>query len=348
MQRPSWWSWVAYAGALAAAVYTHLTAAFFFAAQGIVYIALVARHRLGIGAGDRIGDDPLGKIVGPKPLFGFVLGGILVLAAYASLLPQMIGTFDSVVVSPAEKAVVAEWKSPIWTALEIVRSVQQLGFVMSVGLPVALVLVTVGVVSFFRHHPVFAAFFVVHIALTLGVLLLLSFNIWPRFFFVDMGFILLSLVRGVFAVTGWLAIILKTRERWQATGETIGIVVTLAGILVSLSLLPANYRYPKQDFVGARDFVESSRDAGDRVASVGLASVVFSNYYAPEWEVLETREQLERLRASGCTWVVYAFPGHTELNYPGIMDSIASDFDLMRTFPGTLGKGEVLVYRSRQ
>lgn len=348
MRQPSWWSWVGYAFVLAAAVYTHLTAAFFFAAQGIVYLALWARHPLGFRAHGKAGDDPFAEISGLKPLFGFALGGLLVLALYAPLLPQILGKFGEVVASPVESVVVAEWKNPMWTVLEIVRSIRELGPVMSVALPAALVFVSIGVVSFLRSQPVFAAFFVVHIPLTLGVLLILSFNVWPRFFFADMGFILLSLVRGVFVVTRYLAGILKTRERWGMPGETIGILATVAGILVSLLLLPANYRYPKQDFIGARDFIEASRSAGDRVASVGLASVAFASYYAPKWEVVETRDQLDRLRVNGRTWVVYGFPGHTKLNYPGIMDSVASDFELVRRFPGTLGNGQVLVYRSRK
>lgn len=348
MRQPSWWSWVGYAFALAAAVYTHLSAGFFFAAQGIVYVALVAWRRFGIKAGGGMGGGPYTEIAGPKPLFGFALGGVLVLAVYAILLPQMIGTVGTTLGSPVEKVVVAEWNSPIWAALEIVRSLQRLGFITSVGLPVALVFIAVGVGSFLRHRPVFAAFYAVHIPLSLGILLALSVHIWPRFFFIDMGFILLSLVRGVFVVARYVARLTKTQERWRVNGDTLGIALVAAGIIASLFLLPPNYRHPKQDFLGAKDFVESSRAADDRVASFGLASVAFSSYYAPHWKVVETRHQLDRLRAGYRTWVVYAFPLHTARRYPDIMESIASDFDLIRIFPGTLGNGDVLVYASRR
>ena len=348
MRRPSWWPWVGYAFVMAAAVYTHLTAAFFFAAQGIVYVVLLVSRRLGIRAGGNWGNDPDGEITNLKPLFGFVLGGLLVLALYTPLLSQIAGKLGEVLVAPAEKVVPEVWKSPIWTVLEIVRSVQNLGLIMSVGLPAALIFIFIGLASFLKHQPVFAAFYLVHIPLTLGALLAFSFNIWPRFFFVDMGFVLLSLVRGVFVVAGYFARILKTRERWRVSGNTLGVAATLAGVVVSLFLLLPNYRYPKQDFVGARDFIEASRAADDRVASFGLATVAFARYYAPDWEVVETPEQLDRLRDGRRVWVVFAFPGRTKSSYPEIMDSIASDFDHVKTFPGTLGSGEVLVYRSRQ
>jgi len=349
MQRSTWRSWVGYAFVMAAALYTHLTAASFFAAQGIVYIALCIWNRFeNERLGSKTGGNPLAEIAGLKPLFGFALGGALALALYAVLLPQILGTFDSVLALPVEKEVVAEWKSPIWTALEIVRSLQNLGLVTIVGLPAALLFVSIGVVSFFKHHPVFAAFYVVHIPLTLGILLILSFNIWPRFFFIDMGFIFLSLVRGVFVATQYLARVLKSRERWRVSGDQLGIMATMTGVFVSLFLLPLNYRYPKQDFVGAHAFVESSRAADDRVASFGLAADAFSGYYAPDWEVVKTRGQLDRLRAGHRAWLVYAFPGRTAQSYPDIMDSVATNFDFIQAFPGTLGHGDVLVYRSRQ
>ena len=61
---------------------------------------------------------------------------------------------------------------------------------------------------------------------------------------------------------------------------TCELLVSLAGVLASPLLLPANYRNPKQDFVGARNFIESSRSVGDRVASVALTSVAFFSYYS--------------------------------------------------------------------
>ena len=85
--------------------------------------------------------------------------------------------------------------------LEVVRNLQELGFIVSVGLPAVLVFLSIGVLSLFRRHPVFTAFFVVHVPLTLVILFALSFRIWPRYFFIDLGFIFLCLVHGVFVVS---------------------------------------------------------------------------------------------------------------------------------------------------
>jgi len=66
--------------------------------------------------------------------------------------------------------------------------------------------------------------------------------------------------------------------------------------------------------------------------------------------LFECRHQfvVQRLRAGRRVWVVYAFPERTALSYPGIMDSVASSFDFIKRFPGTLGNGDVFVYRSRK
>ena len=347
-QRQSWWYWAAYGCVMAAAVYTHLSAAGFFVAQGIVY----AVRTIWVWLGPRTkgksvdGGDQSANRARLQPLFGFAFGGAIVLSLYWTILPQIVETLDGVLVSPTKGFVIAEWKSPIWTLLEIARSIQTLGVAMSILLPVALVLVSLGVASLLKHHPVFAAVFLVHIPLSLCTLYAFSFNIWPRYFFIDMGFVLVALVRGVFVVTQYLARILRTQQRWRVSGDTLGTFATMAGVFVSLTLLPPNYRFPKQDFLGARDYIESNREANDSIASFGLAAFAFSKYYAQDWEVVETREQLDQLRADSRVWVVYAFPKHTTLNYRDIVDSIDSDFSLIKTFPGTLGDGKVLVYRS--
>jgi hypothetical protein len=118
--------------------------------------------------------------------------------------------------------------------------------------------------------------------------------------------------------------------------------------VASLVLLPRNYTIPKQDFLGAAQYVEAARAPGDAAASVGLARLPFGLYYAPQWARAESKEDLQRLvPADGRLWVVTAYSAHTRNMYPDIVDYLASDFDEVREFPGTLGDGYVHVYRSR-
>ncbi len=348
IRRPSWASWVVYGFAVAVAMYTHLSAVFSFAAHGLVYLVLVARRHLALGATAEIVQDRFENISGLKPLFGFALGGALTLALYVVLIPQMIDAFGAMSDSGSAEVTVKEWTNPLWTILEVLRNLQELGFVMSVGIPAVLVFLIIGVISLFRQHPVFTSFFIIHIPLTLVILLALSFRIWPRYFFIDLGFIFLFLVHGVFVVSDFLADKLQTQERWRVNGKSLSLLASSAAVICSLFLLPPNYRMPKQDFLGARNFIEATRGPGDVVASVGLAALPFSKYYAPAWNVIETSEDLGNLRARGArTWLVYAFSAHTKVHYPEILEKLETDFELAQKFSGTLGDGSVYVYRSR-
>jgi hypothetical protein len=128
-----------------------------------------------------------------------------------------------------------------------------------------------------------------------------------------------------------------------------GTALALIPIAASLFSLPENYRLPKQDFRGAFDYVESQRIAGhDRVVTVGLASLPYELFYAPEWEIAESLAEIKLLRESGAqSWLVYSFPDHLDRKYSGVMDEIRTNFDEMHRFPGTLGDGDIYVWRSK-
>ena len=114
-------------------------------------------------------------------------------------------------------------------------------------------------------------------------------------------------------------------------------------------LLPPNYRYPKQDFLGAKTFVEGTREQKDAVVSMGLAAYAYSKYYAPEWRTAESWDELKRIHAeAGRTWLVYTSQAHMAENYPEVVANLGGEYELVKQFPGTLGDGSVFVYRTRE
>jgi hypothetical protein len=136
-------------------------------------------------------------------------------------------------------------------------------------------------------------------------------------------------------------------KRSGVSGETWGLIAASLAVCCSLFLLPPNYRYPKQDFLGARGFIESTRSPNDVVAAVGLAADAFSKLYAPNWRVVKSWRDIEQIGgAPSHTWVVYTSPRHMIENYPDVVAGLDSNFDLMYELPGTLGDGSVFVYRS--
>jgi mannosyltransferase len=339
LKQPSWRIWIGYAFVVGAAGYTHLSAGFFFAVHGLVYLLLLSRRGY---LADRM-----------KPLVGLVLGGALVLILHAPVLPQVtrsiqnVSASTSVVVPPSERPV-SEWKNPLWTLLEIGRNMRSLGGVATLGLPAVLAFFLIGAGSLGRRQPEIIVILLLHIPLTLIALVAMSFRIWPRYFIIDLAFIFLLVVHGVFVFAEYLSKAVPIFKLWNLNGERLGRMVSAAAVICSLFLLPANYRFPKQDFVGARDFVLQSRAPQDVVVSVGLASMAFSRYYAPDWRVAESWPEIQNMRsASSHVWVIYTSPLHMSENHPDVLAGLTSEFDRVKFFPGTLGGGEVLVYRSR-
>ena len=331
----SWKVWSAYGVLSALAVYTHLTAALFVASQAVVYLVVAVR--------DRRAAASLGLRM---PMYGFGLVGLLTLVLYAPLAPDLVDSFNEITGprSPEIASSVGEWKSPVWMVGEAIRS---LGPLAALAMPV-LAVVAVGMASLRKIAPLLPAIFLVHIPLTLAVLAIGSLRVWPRYFFVDIGFIFIFLVHGTFVLSRAASAVLRRRANWSMDARALAIACTVLGICASFVLLPKNYLHPKQDFVGARNFVEANRARDSAVATFGLARRPFREYYAPQWRRIGSLEALRSLRrAHGEVWVVYAFPGVDEERYPDIVKYVSARFEKVRRLPGTLGDGNVLVFRSR-
>jgi mannosyltransferase len=350
IRQPSLSVWVAYASVVAAAGYTNLSIGFFFASHGLVYLVHLAvtiyRRRVATGSA-----APFPTRKDLLPLLGFAIAGVLLGLLY---LPALPGLLPSIEVAAAPSANVPPekrddpWKNPLWAVFEIARNLQDLGLLAGIGLPIVLVLSIVGAWNLIRKHPLVAWAFLANIPLTLFGLLVLSFRIRPRFFFIDQAFIFLCLVHGVYVVAEYIAA-RKSLRQWEFRGSILGGLASAAAVLCSLFLLPQNYRYPKQDFIGAKKMIESNRLASDAVVSVGLATVAYSKYYAPEWQVARSWEAVEEIRSkSSRTWLVHAFPSDTARRNPEVVERLESEFELVKVFPGTLGDGEILVYRSSE
>ena len=334
--------WLAYAAVLAAALYTHLSAIFVFFAHGLVYLGdegwrAWSRRRSPANASA----GSASKGFDGWPLVGFAFGLLAAFQLYAILLPQLAGTFAAQAGDASGSAAISEWKNPLWTLLEIVGSLQ-LGPASVVAAVVALALATAGFLSIARRNPAHAALMALPTPITLAVLLLVNFNIWPRYFLVSLGFASIIAIRGIFAICaaraapGWL----RSRPRELASAGCVALVA-----LSSVALLQ-NYRFPKQDYPSARDFATERAAPGEPIFAAGLASYAYSTYYAPDLGVLEDAAELDALRAESPVWLIYSFSVHLRSTMPEIWQRIERDFEVVRSFPGTLRDGAIHVLRS--
>lgn len=347
-REPSRKRWALYGVAIALAGYTHLTAALFFASHAIVWGALLLGRRY-LPARAAALWEPYAGAAGRGPLAGLGLGAVLTALLYLPVVPSMVGAFRKVTASPAVHAAAAtvtkpadgEWKNPLWTLLEIVRGFGDLGPLLVVAVPVAVVLLGVGAVSLFRRNRLLAALYLVNVPFTLLVLVAAGFRLWPRYFFLDIAFLLFCLVRGLFATVDFASRRFGLSARVAALGSRTGAALAM---LASIALLPKNYAYPKQNFEGALAYVEAKRKPSDKVAAFGLARVPYSEYFQPPWTMVADAAELERLRAlPGRTFVVYTFSGHAKSRHRDVMDVVTAEFSRARKFAGTLGDGDVIV-----
>ncbi len=342
LRRPSLRTWGLYGLVAAAAIYSHLTAATFFIAQaGIVAVIGVWRSLRDETATHGADRPPLPWSM---PIAGFGLGAVLSLVLYAPAIGPLL---ESILAVPETSAVdvMQEYQSPLWTALEILRSFAAPSPPVLAVAALAVTLVGIGLYSTGRREPVLGASLLVHVPLTLAFLLATSGRIWPRFFFADMGFVLLLLVEGVFVVCAWIAARGRSVLPSPITARSLFLVAAAAMILISSVLLARNYRFPKQDFDGALAYVRAESTASDAVVTVGLASMPYTLYFETGWGAVETVAELEARRIDAeRTWLVMAFPSRTRRRYPDIAAALERDFALARHFPGTLGDGDVLVY----
>jgi len=330
--------WVAYALASMFGAWVHMTMIFVVAAHGLLYLIWLVRPTWFEGLN---GPRRLEGRQRWQPILAWLLCGSLTLQVYALALPEFLRTGIHEVSEPSE------WVSLWWVVTESLRSLR-LGFSGAVMLLAGGTLVCVGLWGIFKRDRL-AIFSMILPPLFAGVTTLIwSHNFWPRLFFFAMGFGLLIVMHGVLTLPRLLRGMLpavKLQERWLAAA---GVALAILMIAASSLTVPRCYALPKQDFTGARDFVERNRRSQDAVVAVGLAGVAYGRYFATQWASAQTQAELDAARQGHSdVWLVYTIPIQVKSYRPEIWRAIQKDFEVVKVFPGTLGGGEVFVCRQR-
>jgi uncharacterized membrane protein len=322
-RRQRWW--VLYAISVALGVYTHMTMVFVIAGQVLVYVAALWRQR-----------PPREPGAWDGALLGFPLAALLIMQLHALVLPQLLAGVVQ------EASVVEAWRNPVWALVEFTHAMRS-GFSGSVIALMALTVFTTGLVSFARSVPAVATLLVVPLALCAAIVIGTGHHVWPRFFFFGVGFALLVVVRGTLVLTRWATARVGFAPYRADLAGVVGSLVLVTGAMIAL---PGVYA-PKQDYQAALVFVEANRAAGDAVATVGLASLPYRQFYKTNWDSVDSVESLERLRTRAQrTWLVYTLPMHLDAVYPELMAHVRREFQTIRIFPGTLSGGAIVVRRT--
>jgi hypothetical protein len=322
---PSRRNCIGYAIAASLGVWVHMTMLFVVAGQAFLTFMPFAFS----------GGRPVARL---RLLGAFALAGTITLQLHALALPEFLRSARNEVSMPSE------WTSPLWVIAETARSLH-VGFGGSIVLACGALFMAAGWLLLLAKQREFALLSLVPVVLGGGLMVAASHNLWPRFFFFAMGFALLILAYGIFEIPNRVFRIGPPLVR--AFGRTAGPVASVLLLTASIATLPRCYALPKQDFTGARDFVESSRKTDETVVTVGLAAHAY-RYYAPSWKVIETADQLKQADTGrNNLFLVYTLGTELSAFHPELWREITQQFEAVHSFSGTLGGGEVIVCRRR-
>ena len=343
LRRPGWGIWCGYGLCIAAAMYTHLSAVFFFAAQGIGYALVVGWQALSGGlANER---EAISKRV-LMPAVGCGLGIGIVAALYAPLVGQMVETFSEVATAPESKAAaesIAQWDSPLWMLSEVASS---LGPELALLVPIVAAVAVIGGFGLRRGFDgVVPLTLALHIPLTVALLVAFGFRVWPRYFLIDLGLICLLIISGAFYISRWASFFVGDRPYKYAS--LFAVLACAGGIAASTVILPKNYLYPKQDYLGAAAYVEANKAPGAVVMTIGLGSMPFQEHFAPNWVRVDTLEEFEEAdRPATEVWAVYTFPKVVEHRHADIFAAMKPRFQKAKYLHGTLNDAGIVILKA--
>lgn len=325
-------TWLFFGISAALGVYTHLTMIFLIFGQLVIYVfTVILKQR------------EYHPIRWRGLWVGFGIAGILILLLLSPVYTQILHT-----VGGSETSVVSSWKNPLWTAYQILLGLEITfsGLIFAIG---ALILFGAGILSYARSRPIILGLLFIPSIVGALVVIAEGHHLWPRFFFFEIGFGALVIVRGVIYVGQmiakfWSSLSNKYKFIPLVKGQVdLGIIFCVGMILVSAVSVPFAYG-PKQDYQGAYDFVKAHEQPGDTVVTVDLASFVYQDLYQANWTDVTSLNQLNQIRSqTKRTWLVYTFSTVLESVYPNIMTAIQHDFTVEKEFHGTVGDGMIYV-----
>lgn len=311
-----------YAVLMALATYTHLTAAFVAVGHAVTLLLLTPWRS---GEARRRATWPAAAVA---------LSAVLTIVMYAPMLPQVWRQ----ITTPTMAGVTVEWTGAGWMVREALR-------VLGEGIPgglltvaVALIVLGVGVVSFWRQSRLTTLLMFLPVGVTLVAILAARHNLWPRFFFFASGFLVLAALRGGFVLVRWLV-------RWQP--ERVAVAGAIGVALLSLLTVPRAWQ-PKQQFRAAMAFIAQERQPGDEVIALDVASEIYRlRGWAPDWRSARDVATLsDTERSARRAWIVFTLPARLRAVTPELYQHVSGPrYQVVRIFPATVGGGEIHVLR---
>ena len=326
-------AWVGLGCALAGGMWLHLTMLFVALGQAAWLVIEILRTRVSAtGGGAR------------AVVLGFVLGALLTVVLYALILPQMA---EYLIGQPnMEVSEEAAWTNPLWL-------LEQLALTFGMGLAIGfaalgtgVLVLVLGIRACARRGPEIPAMLLLSGAISAFTYVALGRNLWPRLFFFLAGFAVIVVVAGALEASRILA-------GWVRVGDPVkrarGLATAAAVLLVlgAAATLPRAWRFPKQDYDGARAWVAKNA-VGEPVLVVGMTILPYTDYRTSGFLPIRSVEEWNTTLPAGTAgYVISTFPIYMQSRQPDLWRAIQGRVTETVTFPAGIGDGEVTVYRVR-
>jgi len=324
---------VAYVLTSALTTYAHPFGIFLLAGQMAVALPTVHWRRR---HGDSTGPSPA-QISGTA-----LLAGVATVVLYAPLITGAL----AYVAQPRDQA--AEGPQVLVFLSELLE-----GLSAGVGgwpvLIVGLVVGIVGVVDFYRRHPLVLALFAAPLTVaTFAVAVLGAAEIHPRYFLLALPLGYLVATSGLACAVHWLL----DRALHLSTETSSKVQVALGAMIVVLACVPllAYYSMPKQDYIGAIRETRELAAPGDRIVAVSAAPGTDSGrlawaYYDADLRIIDHLQELLRVEATGRrVWVMTTLEQHIASQAPEMLSRLREQYELVRVLPGSVGAGAMRIY----
>lgn len=334
-ERNNYALWLGYAVAIALGIYTHLTMVFVLFSHILIYLWQFLKIS---------NKDVNNRVRWKRAPLGFFLSVLFSFFLYLPILAQMTHFYLQ-----RKQTALSHVSSPFWAIIETLSGLQAgLGTGLA-GLFLCAIIFGSGLLSYAKENRTVIALLLLPAAITGVAAVALHRPIFPRFFLFMLGFILLITVRGAMNVGSYLEKAIVINSIHKVIKNRLGIALVILLIFLSLFSLKHLYRFPKQDYRGAMNFVESHRVGHESVLAVGFASFYpYNNYYNnKDWQPIESLIQLENtLTKENRTWLVYAFPTYLETSDPDLVAFINENFTTVKVFHGTVRGGDIYVTKN--
>ena len=338
LETNEWRWWLGYTASVVLGMWIHPTMAFVVAAHGLVHLVLLAAPKLDGSGVPGLSPE---RRAGLRPFAAWLLSITVTLQLYALALPEFLA------VGLHEESKDSEWTNPLWVVTESLKGLS-FGFAGVAIVVCGGAFVAFGWVCLFRTNRRAAVLMVLPALLAGCTMLLLGHNLWPRFFFFSMGFGLLIVINGAMQLPKVIGPYFRPFREQRFIAGYAGVGLCVLMITASLITVPKNYALPKQNFSGAKNYVEAHVSPGDGIVAVSLAGVVYGSYLTPYWPVAKTDSELEPFqRVNDRVWLVYTLPIEIKAFRPDLWRIIERDYEVVQVFPGTLNGGEVFVCQKK-